>query len=120
MIVHLVLLRLKPDLSVPDVLAFARSLSEICRRLPAVKSAWVGPRKIVDAGYTRSLGDMTYNYAAVLHFESQDELLCYLRDPLHAEVGRRFWEICEATVVFEGELVDLKVAELPDNWSITQ
>jgi hypothetical protein len=60
----------------------------------------------VDAGYVRGMGDMTYEYAAVLEFEDERALRAYLQHPLHHELGRLFWENCERTVVSEVEFLD--------------
>lgn len=120
MIVHLVLLRLRPGIPAEEIQAFAKSLAAACREMPFVESAWVGPRVDIDAGYGRSFGDSTYDYAAILQFRGRSELLAYLQHPLHADVGRRFWQVCEATVVFEGELFDLKSGNGPDSWLINQ
>ena len=117
MIVHLVLLRLRVAVKSQELQSFAQSLTAICRALPAVQTAWVGARSDIDPGYSRSFGESTYDYAAILHFADRDGLLEYLRHPLHSEVGRRFWDLSETTVVFEGELFDLKRDDLPVNWS---
>ena len=112
MIVHLVLLRLREAVTTHDVQSFAKSLMAVCRALPAVQAAWVGARIDIDPGYLRSFGELPYDYAAVLQFADRDSLLEYLRHPSHAEIGRRFWDLCEATVVFEGEMLDLKRDDL--------
>jgi hypothetical protein len=120
MIVHLVLLRLRPGIPANEVLAFAKSVAGACKAMPSVEAAWVGPRVDIEAGYGRSFGDSTYDYAAILQFRGRSELLAYLQHPLHADVGRQFWQVCEATVVFEGELFDLKSGNGLDSWLINQ
>jgi len=52
------------------------------------------------------MGDKTYDFAAVLEFKDRKALLAYLRDPIHQELGRLFWESCERTVVSEVEFRD--------------
>jgi hypothetical protein len=120
MIVHVVLLKLKEEITADEVLSFARLLTEACRSMPVVTAAWVGPRVTVDPGYDRSFGDTTYDFAAILQFANRDDLLSYLRHPAHSDVGGRFWEICQATTVFEGELLDLKRVDPTDFGSINQ
>ena len=51
----------------------------------------------------RNFGDKTYRYAAVLEFQSKDDLVSYLKHPSHQALGRQFWEHCEATVIMEVE-----------------
>ena len=53
----------------------------------------------------RSFGDKTYNYAAIFEFADAAALKQYLSHPLHHELGRLFWEMCESTTIVEVELV---------------
>ena len=53
------------------------------------------------------MGDTTYEFAAVLEFHGEPELLAYLNSPIHADLGRLFWEHCDATIVSEVESVGL-------------
>ena len=66
----------------------------------------MGRRIEIDPGYSRSLGDKTYAFAAILEFRDRKGLLEYLRHPMHHELGRLFWETCEDTVICEVESVD--------------
>lgn len=118
-IVHVVLLRLKPGLSADDILAFSQLLQRACRTIPSVESAFVGPRVGIDAGYPRQFGETTYDFGAILRFRDRDGLLDYLRHPLHSELGRRFWELCDRTTIFETEVVDVKANEPPENWLVS-
>lgn len=52
------------------------------------------------------MGDMTYEYAAILEFNDIAGLKAYLGDPRHHQLGRVFWEFCERTIVSEVQLVD--------------
>ena len=68
----------------------------------------------IEAGYDRSFGEKTYQFAAVLEFDDTEGLKAYLNDPLHHHLGRLFWETCESTVVFEMEALDGRDETLVD------
>ena len=107
MILHVVLLRFRGDISEDELRAFTQLVSATCASIPTVKHAYVGKRVAVDAGYPRSFGESTYDAAAVLHFADRDGLIEYLRHPLHAELGKAFWQISSGAVVFETDVEDL-------------
>jgi hypothetical protein len=107
LIVHIVLLRFRNDLTEAELGSFTQLVREACSEIPTVMKAYVGMRTDVDAGYQRNFGESTYDAAAVLHFEDKDGLIAYLRHPRHAELGRAFWAISSAAVVFETDVEDL-------------
>lgn len=106
MIQHIVLFTPKAALSKDERLAFAKSTLATLRGSDTIRRFTVGRRIEIDAGYDRSRGDGTYEYAAVLEFNDRDGLIQYLNSPDHAELGRLFWLTCESTVVLETEVVD--------------
>lgn len=107
MIAHIVLFTPKQTLSGADKRVFAQSVVRSLSEIEHVSSARIGRRVDVDPGYGRRFGDTTYEFAAVIEFESRSALVDYLLDPRHQELGRLFWESCERTVVSEVEYVDL-------------
>ena len=106
MIQHIVLFTPKATLSRDERLAFAASTLATLRRSDTICRFTVGRRIEVDAGYDRSPGDKSYEYAAVLEFNDRGGLIQYLSSPDHAELGRLFWLACEHTVVAEVEVAD--------------
>lgn len=82
--------------------------------ISSVRRAKVGRSVAVDPGYERSMGRVTYEFAAVLEFDDTAALLEYLRDPGHARLGRLFWEICADATVLE---VDWRSAE---DWKVEE
>lgn len=112
MISHIVLFKAKSGLSRAQQESFALKIQETCRVIPTVRRALVGRSTDVDAGYSRSLGDNTYEFAAVLDFDSEGDLREYLQHPLHRELGRQFWECCESTVVMEVDAVDARTDDI--------
>jgi hypothetical protein len=109
---HIVLFQPKADVPAADRAGFAASLERACREIPTVRRAVVGKAAEIDAGYTRSFGDNTYEFAAVFEFDDRDGLRQYLQHPLHQELGRLFWLVCERTAIVEVDLADAKTADL--------
>lgn len=114
MILHIVLFEPKAALQGSDMRSFAKTVADTCSSLPMIRTATVGRRADVDAGYDRSFGDNTYKYAAILGFDRRQDLIAYLNHPSHAELGRLFWLNCERTVVSEVETVDLADPDFAD------
>ena len=106
MIAHIVLFNPKPGLSNGAVESFTQALGDCWRSVPAIRRAVVGPRVAVSPGYDRSLGDKTYQFAAIVEFDDREGLISYLNHPKHHELGRLFWEVCESTIVSEHEMED--------------
>jgi hypothetical protein len=106
-IAHIVLFTPKATLSDSSKRLFAQSVVKTLSAIEHVTAAKVGRRVDVDPGYGRHLGDSTYEFAAIIEFESRSALVDYLVDPRHQELGRLFWESCDRTVVSEVEYVDL-------------
>jgi hypothetical protein len=109
---HIVLFNPKPDVTPDQRRSFALAVRETCRSIDVVQAARIGRAKDVPAGYSRSLGEKTYQYAAVLDFDTEADLVKYLQHPLHRELGRLFWETCESTIVVEVEMKDGRSAEV--------
>src|SRR5690606_33503329 len=82
-------------------MGFAELVVKTLRSSPHVSRCTVGRSMHVDPGHDRSLGDATYQYAAVLEFSSEQGRSAYLNEPAHADLGRAFWATCERTVVCE-------------------
>jgi len=115
MISHIVLFEPKASLTSASKRLFAQSVLAVCSRIESVQRLSIGRAIAVDAGYERNFGGKTYKYSAVLEFQDRDHLVTYLQDPLHAELGRLFWESCERTVICETESVDPRNPESVDS-----
>ena len=112
MTAHIVLFQPKASASDADRTAFSRQFERACREIPSVRRAIVGRAASIDAGYTRSFGDGQYEFAAVLEFDDRNGLIEYLQHPLHKELGKLFWLVCERTAIVEVDLWDAKSADL--------
>ena len=107
MIAHIVLFTPKDGLSSSDKRSFAQSLREAGRQISCIRRARVGRSIQIDAGYERSFGETTYQYAAVLEFDDEDGLIEYLKHPKHQELGGLFWKFCDSTAIVEAEMYSL-------------
>jgi hypothetical protein len=101
---HIVLFT--PKASIPEHVRteFAGLVRRTLSGSPHVTRFTIGARVDVDAGYQRSFGDATYDFAAVIEFESRDRLVAYLTDPDHLRLGEAFWQYSERCVVCEVEV----------------
>jgi hypothetical protein len=112
MIAHIVLFNPKPTASRELLLSCAQLLERLAREVPGVIRAPVGRSVSIDPGYERPFGEKTYQNVCVIEFDDKPSLVAYLTHPLHHELGRLFWELCESAVVLESEMADAKTASL--------
>lgn len=114
MVVHVVFFTPKPEVGTDGLRLFAQSIQELLRQIPGVERALVGKALHVPPEYSRSMGETTYEFAAVLEFQSTQQLVEYLNHPAHRQLGRLFWDYCGAAVVMEAEMHDVLRSELAD------
>lgn len=105
MIRHIVLFTPKPGLSDEIRGEFEALVNETLSASPYITRFSVGRRVDIDPGYSRSFGDKTYEFGAVLDFADRAQLVAYLRDDSHKRLGRAFWELCESCAVCEVETI---------------
>jgi hypothetical protein len=103
LIAHIVLFTPKADSTADELKSFAKAMLALIGQMPAIERAFIGKSVSIDPGYSRSMGQHTYSYAAVLEFADASALTDYLRHPSHAELGRMFWSICAEIAVIEVE-----------------
>lgn len=112
MVAHIVLFNPKIGLTADQLRLFAQSIQDVTRQIAEVRRALVGKAVHVVPSYPRSLGDQTYQFAAVLEFNDTDALAAYLEHPSHRVLGRLFWDYCGSAVVMEAELRDALTEDL--------
>lgn len=111
-VAHIVLFNPKLGLTADELRSFAQSIQGVTRSITAVRRALVGKAVHIVPSYPRSLGDQTYEYAAVLEFDDTAALAAYLEHPSHRVLGRLFWDYCGSAVVMEAELRDALTEDL--------
>jgi hypothetical protein len=99
---HIVLFRPKPDLSDADRAAMLEALRIASTEIPSVRRFHVGKRVVHDTDYEKRMPE-NYAYAAVIEFDDLDGLRSYLAHPKHAELGRLFWALMDAGLVYDYE-----------------
>ena len=107
MILHTVLFQPKADIDARIRRALIESLRSALTEIPTVRRARVGRTTTVGASY-EGLGGPSYEFLAIIEFDSVDDLRSYLRHPLHAELGRQFWLACERTLILDSTAVEVR------------
>jgi hypothetical protein len=103
MIAHVVLFKLRPDLSAADADLLTAALDRALRDIPSVRRAVVGERVRIGAAYEQ-LPQPDLPYAAIIEFDDREGLHEYLTHAAHEEVARRFWASIQETMVFDFEM----------------
>lgn len=110
MTAHIVLYRAKPGTGPSDVRSLALAIDAACRGIPSVSRAIVGRITKQSSVGDLSVGDTTYDAAAVLEFADQAGLQEYLEHPIHIELSRLFWLHCQSTLVVDADMGDAATA----------
>jgi hypothetical protein len=95
MLLHLVLLELRPGLSTPERTAFAESFRRAVATIPSVRGCRLGRRVTHGAGYEAEAPEV--DILALLEFDDLAGLQAYLRHPAHEELGHRFGDVTGGT-----------------------
>jgi hypothetical protein len=105
-IVHIVLFEPKPDLTDADRHQVLEALRAAAREIPVVRRLRVGPRvKHGFPGYEQMMR-AEYSFAAVIEFESLEDLRAYLAHPVHERLGRYFVESSVRALAYDYRLAD--------------
>ena len=107
MVSHLVLLKLRPDLSPAGRERLVSAFERAVRDIPAVRGVRVGRRVVLGTGYEVGMPD-TADYLVLIDFDDVDGVMAYLQHPAHAELGARFSDSLSAALVFDFEAVGLE------------
>ena len=110
MIAHLVLFEPRSDLTDADLHNLLEGLREAARDIPSVRQLRVG-RRIHHGlpGYEQAMRE-DYSFAAVIEFDTVDDLRSYLAHPAHERVGRHFSESSVRALAYDYQLVDVAAA----------
>ena len=102
MLLHVVLLKPRPDLSAEDRQNFLAAFDRAIRDVPTVRGVRVGTRVRHGAGYEAVAPDA--DYLAIIEFDDVAGLQVYLRHPSHVELGRLFGTLLAAALVFDFQM----------------
>ncbi len=113
MIAHVVLFEPRADFTDDDRQSLINGLRDAARDISAVRRLRVGRRiRHGVPGYEQLMRD-EYSFAAIVEFDTVEDLRAYLAHPAHERVGRHFMESSVRALAYDYVLVDaLDAAEL--------
>ncbi|MGQ0734954.1 MAG: Dabb family protein [Acidobacteriota bacterium] len=100
MIAHVVLFRPRVELPEDEREAFVAALEQALSHVPQIKRARLGRRRVLGQPYD-SINRDVFPYAAVLEFDSEEDLRQYLAHPAHQDLGLRFYQAAECALAFD-------------------
>ena len=103
MIVHVVLFRPKPAVSERDREAMFAALTIASTEIPSVRRFRIGTRITHGASYEPLMTD-DYPYSAIVEFDDLTGLQAYQRHPQHEELGRLYYALSDAALVYDYEM----------------
>jgi hypothetical protein len=98
MITHVVLFRIRPDLSNDEREALLDAFEHAVRHIETVRGVRAGRRESFGAGYERPASE-SFEYLIAIDFDDLGGLQHYLQHPAHVELGERFNQACAAAMV---------------------
>ena len=103
MIAHIVLFRLRPEVSVEDRRALIDAWATALNDIAVIRRARVGRRVQIGRSY-ESLTRLDFPYAAVLEFDDVDALRAYLDHPAHEAMATRLFAALADTLIYDFEI----------------
>jgi hypothetical protein len=102
-IAHVVLFRLRPDVSIADRQALIDTWATALREIRSIRRAHVGRRIRVGRAY-EAMVHTDLPYAAILEFDNTDGLRAYLDHPAHEAISTRFFAALADTLIYDFEV----------------
>ena len=103
MIAHIVLFRLRPEVSLEERRALIDAWAAALNDIPMIRRARVGQRVRIGRSY-ESLTRLDFPYAAVLEFDDVDGLRAYLDHPTHEAMATRLFAVIADTLIYDFEM----------------
>lgn len=103
MIVHVVLFRLRPDVTLSERRALIDTFAVALRDIPAIRRARIGRRVRIGRPYEQ-ITRLDLPYAAILEFDDLDAVRAYLDDPAHRDISTRFFAAIAETLIYDFEM----------------
>ncbi len=105
MILHVVLFRLKANLTDDARDALASALTRATREIPSIRRARVGSRVTIGRAYEQ-LMTTDYSFAALLEFDDREGLQAYLDHGAHEQLAQRFYASIDHALTYDFEVWD--------------
>jgi Stress responsive A/B Barrel Domain len=104
MIVHVVLLKPKPEITDEQRQAIVAQLRQAATTIPSVRRLRVGKRvRHGRPGYEQMMAQ-DFEYALLIEFDDVEGLLAYLAHPQHAAIGMHFVQSAAAALAYDYEI----------------
>lgn len=105
MIAHIVLFRLRPEVSLEDRRALLDAWAAALNDIPVIRRARVGRRVRIGRSY-ESLTRLDFPYMAVLEFDNGEALRAYLDHPAHEALATRLFAAIADTLIYDFDVTD--------------
>jgi hypothetical protein len=102
MVSHVVLMKPRPNLTAADRAALVDAFERAVTQIDAVRAVRIGKRVVHGAGYEAAAPDAA-DYIAIVDFDDLAALKAYLDHPAHEELGARFAQLVDASMVYDFE-----------------
>jgi hypothetical protein len=103
LIAHVVLFRLRPEVSLEDRQAIIDAWAKALKEIPFIRRARVGRRLTIGRSY-ESLTRLDLPYAAILEFDDVTGLRAYLDHPAHEPVSTQWFAALADTLIYDFEV----------------
>ena len=103
MIAHVVLFRLRADVTLSERRALIDTYGAALRDIPTIRRARVGRRVIIGRAYEQMMRT-DFPYVAILEFDDLEAVRAYLDHAAHQEISTRFFAAIEETLVYDFEM----------------
>jgi Stress responsive A/B Barrel Domain len=105
LIAHIVLFRLRPEVSLEDRRALLDAWAAALNDIPVIRRARVGRRARIGRSY-ESLTRLDFPYVAVLEFDNVEALRAYLDHPAHEALATRLFAAIADTLIYDFDVTD--------------
>jgi hypothetical protein len=103
-IVHVVLLKPKPEITEEQRQAIVAELRLAAAAIPSVRRLRIGKRvRHGRPGYEQLMAE-DFQYALLIEFDDVEGLLAYLAHPQHAAIGMHFVQSAAAALAYDYEI----------------
>ena len=103
MIAHVVLFKPKPGLDAGTRERLAEAFERALRDIPSIRRAHLG-RRVTHGRPYEQLMTVDYEYAAILEFDTLEDLKAYLAHGAHDALGALFFEAFEVALMYDYEM----------------
>ena len=103
MVAHVVLFKPKPGLDAAARQRLAAAFEQALRDIPSIRRAHIGKRVTHGRPYEQ-LMTVDYEYAAILEFDTLENLKAYLEHGAHDALGALFFEAFEVALMYDYEM----------------